>query len=38
MTFLKQYRNQALLIALVLAGVEFASDVIRLTGAFAVLR
>jgi hypothetical protein len=38
MTFILRYRNQALLIALVLAGFEFAGDVIRLTGAFAIVR
>ena len=38
MSFLQRYRRQALLVALLLAGVELASDVIRITGAFAVVR
>ena len=38
MTFLRQYQNQALMIALMLAGVELARDVIRITGAFAIVR
>jgi hypothetical protein len=38
MAYLLRYRTQALLIALALAGVEFAGDVIRLTGAFAIVR
>jgi len=38
MDFLYRYRKQALLVALVLAGVELASDVIRITGAFALAR
>ena len=38
MAYLLRFRTQALLIALALAGVEFAGDVIRLTGAFAIVR
>jgi hypothetical protein len=38
MTFLQRHRNQALLVALMLAGVELARDVIHITGAFALVR
>ena len=38
MTFLQRYRNQALMIALMLAGVELARDVIRITDVLAIIR
>lgn len=38
MTFIRRFRKQAVLTALLLAGVELASDVIRITGAFHPVR